>query len=112
MQTQLAEIDFSCVYPTVAKNQLYAMKKIRVNNAIWALGKNADNDFEMNPLITGPYYDYNGMFGPNNSLYFLSDRSGKNQLWQQTEQGFVHHKNVNLPEQARELEFSIKTNTL
>ena len=111
-QTQLAQISFSCHYPVVASEQLYAIKKVRTNNAIWALKKNANDEFVIQPLITSPYYDYNAMFGPNNSLYFISDRSGEKKLWQQTEQGFVQHKSVGLPEHARELEFSVKTNTL
>ena len=111
-QTKLAQLSFSCNYPVVAAEHLYAIKNIGIKNAIWALSKDEDSTFTIQPLIDSPYYDSNGMFGPNNSLYFLSDRSGEQKLWQQTEQGFKQHKHVNLPEHARELEFSVETNTL
>lgn len=118
IQTKLAQLSFSCSYPVVAAKQLYAIKKVSTKNAIWALskGENVDekesNKFTIEPLIDSPYYDFNAMFGPNNSLYFLSNRSGEDKLWQQTEQGFQQLKHVNLPEHARELEFSVETNTV
>lgn len=112
LHTKLAQLDFACHYPVVAAKQLYAIKKVSIKNAIWTLAKDEDNNFAIQPLIDSPYYDFNAMFGPNNSLYFLSDRSGEKKLWQQTEQGFQQHKQVNLPEHARELEFSAKTNTV
>ena len=108
----LAQVDFSCGYPVVANGQLYGIKKIRVNNAIWSLNKNQQGQFAIQPLIDSPYYDFNAMFGPDNTLYFMSDRSGEQKLWQQTEQGFVQHKSVKLPANARELEYSIDTNSL
>jgi len=111
-KTKLAHINFSCNYPVVALDNLYTIKKVRITNAIWTLNKNPDDEFSIQPLISSPYYDFNAMFGPNNDLYFLSDRSGQEKLWQQTEQGFKQHKNVNLPAHARELEFSVETNTL
>lgn len=110
-KTQLAQIDFSCHYPVVALGDLYAIKRVRIANAIWSLNKSS-GVFSIQPLITSPYYDFNAMFGPNNSLYFLSDRSGKKALWQQTDQGFKQHKNVSFPEHARDLEFSVETNAL
>lgn len=110
--TKLAQLDFSCNYPVVAAEHLYAIKKVSINNAIWTLSKGDGDKFTIKPLIDSPYYDFNAMFGPNNSLYFLSDRSGEKKLWQKTEQGFQQHKHVSLPKHARELEFSVETNTL
>ena len=109
---KLAQLDFSCIYPVVAAKRLYALKKVSIKNAIWTISKGEGDKFAIKPLIDSPYYDFNAMFGPKNSLYFLSDRSGEKKLWQQTEQGFQQHKNVSLPKYARELEFSVETNTL
>ncbi|MEW6989636.1 winged helix-turn-helix domain-containing protein [Colwelliaceae bacterium 6441] len=113
-QTKLAQLSFSCHYPVVADKQLYAIKKVSTKNAIWTLtkGEGEGDKFAMQPLIDSPYYDFNAMFGPNNSLYFFSDRSGELKLWQKTQQGFQQHKHVNLPKHAREVEFSVETNTL
>lgn len=110
--TKLAQLGFSCIYPVVAAKRLYALKKVSIKNAIWTLSKGEGDRFVTQALIDSPYYDFNAMFGPNNSLYFLSDRSGEKKLWQQTEQGFQQHKYVSLPKYARELEFSVETNTL
>lgn len=110
--TKLAQLDFSCSYPVIAAERLYAIKKVSIKNAIWTISKDDGDKFSIQPLIDSPYYDFNAMFGPNNSLYFLSDRSGEKKLWQQTEHGFQQHKHVSLPKYARELEFSVETNTL
>lgn len=111
-QTALADVGFSCHYPVVASNELYSIKRVRMNNAIWSLSKSEDETFTINPLIDSPYYDFNAMFGPNNSLYFLSNRSGEEKLWEYSDGGFKQYKQVQLPPQARELEFSIETNSL
>ncbi len=108
---QLSKLDFSCGYPVMASNQLFAIKKDKVNNAIWTLKQNGHDEFSVQPLITSPYYDFNAMFGPNNSVYFLSNRSGDEKLWQKTEGSFKQHANVKLPAHARELEFSSETNS-
>lgn len=111
-QTAIANIDFSCHYPVVASNELYAIKRVSINNAIWSLNKNDGDHFTINPLIDSPYYDFNAMFGPNNSLYFLSNRSGEEKLWQYSDEGFKQYRQVKLPAQARDLEFSVETNSL
>ncbi|WP_286264888.1 winged helix-turn-helix domain-containing protein [Thalassotalea atypica] len=111
-QTSLAQIGFSCNYPVVAAEQLFAIKKVRIKNAIWTLKKGINDPFTIQPLIESPYYDFNAMFGANDSLYFISDRSGEEKLWQKTVQGFKQHEEVQLPANARELEFSIDTNSL
>lgn len=111
-QKPLTRVDFSCHHPVVADGGLYALKPVKTNNAIWALSRGTDNEFSIQPIISSPYYDHNAMFGENNSLYFLSNRSGEEKLWQKTRDGFVQHKNINLPKYARELSFSVATNTL
>ncbi len=111
-RTLAARLDFTCNYPVVSQKQTYAIKKVSISNAIWSLTKEDNGDFAISPLITSPYYDFNAMFGPDETLYFMSNRSGEEQLWQKTLDGFIQYKNVNLPPNARELEFSIETNTL
>lgn len=111
-QTLIAKLNFTCNYPVVSQEQVYAIKKVSIKNAVWSLIRKDDGNFAINPLITSPYYDFNAMFGPDETLYFISNRSGEEQLWQQTPEGFIQHKNVSLPPNARELEFSIETNTL
>ncbi|WP_100644125.1 winged helix-turn-helix domain-containing protein [Alteromonas facilis] len=110
-QTLLANLSFTCHYPMLSQGQVYAIKKVSINNAIWSLAIEDNGHFAINPLITSPYYDFNAMFGPDESFYFMSNRSGEKQLWQQTLKGFVQHKNVALPPDSKELEFSIETNT-
>ena len=110
--TKLAQLDFSCNYPVVVAAHLYTIKKVSTKNAIWTLSKDEGDNFAIQPLIDSPYYDFNAMFGPNNSVYFLSDRSGERKLWQKIEQNYQQLKQINLPEHARELEFSAETNTL
>ena len=110
-QSLLAKIKFSCNYPVVAAQQLFAIKKAQIKNAIWQLSMNKAGKFITEPTISSPYYDFNAMFGPNNSLYFLSNRSGEEQLWQQTGQNYYPYKQVELPRHARELEFSADTNS-
>lgn len=104
-------IDFTCGYPVVSSGQLFAIKKDKIKNAIWTLNKSESQDFIAMPSISSPYYDFNAMFGPNESVYFISNRSGEEKLWQQTAQGFKQHENVKLPEYARQLEFSAETNS-
>ncbi|NMP30653.1 hypothetical protein HII17_03675 [Thalassotalea sp. M1531] len=111
-QSLMAELNFTCNYPVVSQEQIYAIKKVSIKNAIWSLIKKDNGDFAITPLITSPYYDSNAMFGPDETLYFISNRSGKEQLWQKTPDGFIQYKGVNLPPNTRELEFSIETNTL
>lgn len=111
-QTLTARLNFTCNYPVISQKQIYAIKKVSMNNAIWSLTKKDNGDFAITPLITSPYYDFNAMFGPDETLYFMSNRSGDEQLWQKTPDGFIQHRNISLPPNARELDFSIETNTL
>ena len=111
-QKSIVHLDFSCDYPVASKESIFAIKTNRTKNAIWSLHPDTNNEFSMLPLISSSYYDYNAMFGPGESIYFMSDRTGEESLWQYSKGEYLQRKDIKLPTNAKALEYSVETDTI
>ncbi len=73
-------------YPVVRNERIFASRGEILDSTIWSFPISENPDTKPVPFIDTPYKDQ-APVATENGVYFISDRTGKNQIWQQSNRG-------------------------
>ncbi|NMH59829.1 winged helix-turn-helix domain-containing protein [Alteromonas ponticola] len=92
-------------YPVVRSNRIFASRGDILDYTIWSFPISEDPTTMPTPFIDTPYKDQ-APVATKNGIYFISDRTGKNQIWLQNEMGLSQISSFNEPNRITEIVYA------
>lgn len=108
----VAKLNQPLTYPLARNGRLYGYRGFDQDSAIWSLTDNSDGELEINSLLDSPYVDSMPVLASSNKLFFMSNRSGRKQLWYKEGQRYSELSASAFPERVKMLHYSESFNAL
>ncbi|PCC14215.1 MULTISPECIES: winged helix-turn-helix domain-containing protein [unclassified Pseudoalteromonas] len=104
----ISESTLPLSYPVVSEGRVFAYRGFISNSDILKLSNLDQDKVTVTDVVTTLYADYNPMTAQNSGLFFLSNRSGKLQIWERVQDSVRTAWDSKLPPQIQKLQYSDK----
>ena len=106
----LADVGDRFSFVVTSQSRVFAYKGRTFDSAMWSLDTEVSGDKAMQQLVQSQYVDRSPIKGSGDDLYFISNRSGKTQLWKKQQDSYSPLTQIELPREVKNLHFSEQHN--
>lgn len=102
----LADLKQPVSFPVANNGRLFGYRGFSHNASVWSLSNDANGEFKTTKVLFSPYLDSTPVMASTSKLFFLSNRSGTEQLWHKEGERYVNYSDLSFPKMALSLHYS------
>lgn len=108
----IADLKQPVSFPVTHEGRLFAYRGFRNNASLWSLTYERQDQAKLSEVIVSPYLDSMPAMASSEQLFFISNRSGKKQLWHKLGDRYVKYSDINFPQHVKSLHYSPRHHAL